>query len=85
MRTRTNQELQALDEKQTIIRFYKLQRLEIGGHLIRMDSARAVKTTSDCTPLQKILGGRPRKRWQDCVEDLKTKGKKRARKREAMN
>lgn len=51
-----------------------------------MDATRAVKTISNWTAQEKTRKESIRKRWKDGVkEDLKSMGKKRAQKREAIN
>ncbi|CAG9567643.1 unnamed protein product [Danaus chrysippus] len=68
-RIRMNHELEALMNRETIVRFIKSQRLRWAGHVERMGKNRAPKIMTDWKPQQRRPRGRPRKRWCDCIED----------------
>jgi hypothetical protein len=72
-RIRYNHELEALINKNNIIRFIKALRIQWLGHVIRLPEERAVKKALLLTPEGNRRRGRPRKRWRDSVEyDLKS-------------
>ena len=71
-RIKTNEELQILIKKKTIVRFIKWQRLRWATHVNRMDTIRTVKKLTEWEPCSSRPVGRPRLRWLEQVEeDLK--------------
>ena len=69
---KTNEELEILIKKETIVRFIKSQRLRWTAHVIRMDTIRTVKKLTEWKPYSSRQVGRPRLRWLEQVEeDLK--------------
>jgi len=71
-RIQTNEELEVLIKKETIIRFINSQRLRWAAHVIRMDTIRTVKKLTEWEPCSSRSVGRPRQRWLEQVEeDLK--------------
>jgi len=71
-RIKTNEELEILVKKETIVRFIKSQRLRWAAHLIRMDTIRPVKKLTEWEPCSSRPVGRPRLRWLKQEEgDLK--------------
>jgi len=73
-RIKTNEELEILIKKETIVKFIKSQRLRWAAHVIRMDTIRTVKKLTELEPCSSRPVGRPRLRWLKLVEeDLKMK------------
>jgi len=71
-RIKTNEELEILIKKETIVRFIKSQRLRWAAHVMRMDTIRTVKKLTEWEPCSSRPVGRPRLRWLEQVEeDLK--------------
>ena len=66
---KTNEELEILIKKETILRFIKSQRLCWAAHVIRMDTIRAVKKITEWEPCLSRPVGRPRLRWLEQVEE----------------
>ena len=74
-RIRTNREVYQLYQDVDIVTLIKTSRLRWAGHVIRMDDERACKKIFEGKPEGRRRRGRPRKRWQDDVEeDLKRLG-----------
>ena len=64
----TNEELEILIKKETLVRFVKSQRLRWAAHVIRVDTIKTVKKLTEWEP----CSSRPRLRWLEQVEeDLK--------------
>jgi len=71
-RIKTNEELEILIKKKTIVRFIKSQRLRWAAHVIGMDTIRSVKKLTEWEPCSSRPVGRPRLRWlEQEEEDLK--------------
>jgi hypothetical protein len=71
-RIRTNKEIQKIINDEDIVRFVKSRRLELLGHVERMDENRAPKKFLHGSMEEKRKRGRPRRRWlQDLQEDLR--------------
>ena len=57
---KTNEELEILIKKITIVRFIKSQRLGRAAHVIRMDTIRTVRKLTEWEPCSSRPVGRPR-------------------------
>jgi len=66
---KTNEELEILIKKETILRFIKSQRLCWAAHVIRMDTIRTVKKLTEWEPCLSRPVRRPRLRWLEQVEE----------------
>lgn len=76
-RIRTNNELRKLYKSLSITEEISIQRLRWLGHVTRMDDSRYAKKAMAAQPYGKRKVGRPKKRWQEDVEeDLKHLGVK---------
>jgi hypothetical protein len=69
-RIRTNLELQNVYRSPDIVTEIKVRRLELLGHIIRMDGARMAKKVFVSKPEGRRDIGRPKLRWLDDVEDV---------------
>jgi hypothetical protein len=79
-RIRTNDELQVMYRKPSIVKTINVRSLEWAGHLVRMSDDRTVKKVFLGKPDRRRKAGRPKLRWSDCIEnDLKSMGVKRWR------
>jgi hypothetical protein len=71
-RMRNNAELDQVNNRANIVRFYKAQRVKWLGHMQRMHTSRIVKRIFEWKPRGRRSLGRPRLRWLDDVcDDLK--------------
>jgi hypothetical protein len=72
-RIKTNQEINDILKGQTIIGFFKKQRLNWLGHVERMAEDNNVKKIKRWKPMYKRPIGRPKIRWEENVlEDIKS-------------
>jgi hypothetical protein len=79
-RIKTNLELITKYKSQDIVTVIKIQRLELLGHIIRMNETRCVKRIFEGKLEGRRGKGRPRRRWINDVEgDLRKLGVKRWR------
>jgi hypothetical protein len=68
-RRRTNYEINILLRYRHIVRYIKAERLAMLGHLERMHEERTKKVTR-CKPISSRPKGRPKKEWEDVLQDL---------------
>jgi hypothetical protein len=72
MEDKTNEELEILIKKKSILRFIKSQRLRWTAHVNRTDTTRIVRKVNEWEPCLSSPVGRPRLWWLNQVEeDLK--------------
>jgi hypothetical protein len=64
-----NHELSDLIGNADIVRFIKSRRIAWLGHVMRMDEKRTPKRVLEWTPIGRRIGGRPRKRWIEDIEE----------------
>jgi hypothetical protein len=69
-RRRTNKEINILLKQRNIARYVKAQRLEWLGHLERMHEERTTKKITCWKLLSSRPKGRPKKKWEDVLQDL---------------
>jgi hypothetical protein len=76
-RIKTNEELDDLIQRKSIIRFIKSQRLKWLGHVERMSKEREVTRMYKWKPFASRPIGRPKNRWEDdvreCLQTMKIK------------
>jgi hypothetical protein len=68
-RSRKNQELDELIRNADIVRFIKSRRMNLVGHLMRMEGWRIPRRILEWKPVGRRIRGRPRKRWNEDVEE----------------
>ena len=71
-RIKTNQEINDILKGQNITGFIKKQRLNWLGHVERMPEDNDVKKIKRRKPMSKRPTGRPKNRWEDILEDIKS-------------
>jgi hypothetical protein len=64
-----NMEIDNLTEGADIVRFIKAQRINLLGHIQRMDQTRPARKLLDWKPMGTRSVGRPRQRWQEDVTE----------------
>jgi hypothetical protein len=65
-----NEEINILLKERNIVRYIKSQRLACLGHLERMHEERTAKKITRWKPLSSRPKGRPKKKWEDVLQDL---------------
>jgi hypothetical protein len=79
-RIRSNQDIQNMYKSPDIVVEIKVRRLELSGHVVRMEDNRLLKMVFNAKPEGRLGVGRPRLRWLHDVEaDIKAVGVKRWR------
>jgi hypothetical protein len=74
-RIRRNLEIQSMYKSPDIVTEIKVRRLELLGHVVRMEDTRLPDMVFNAKPEGRCGVGRPRLRWLDDVEtDIKTLG-----------
>ena len=68
-RRKTNSELYHLYKEPDIIKFIKIQRMKWAGHVLRMEEGRTTKRIFQARPTGSRKRGRPKLRWEDCLEN----------------
>jgi hypothetical protein len=69
-RRRTNKEIVILLKQRNIIRYIKAERLAWLGHRERMHEERTTKEITPWKSLSSRPKGRPKKKWEDALQDL---------------
>jgi len=79
-RIKTNEELRTKHKSQDIVTIIKIRRLELLGHVSRMNETRSVMKIFERKLEGRRCRGRPRLRWiNDVEDDLRKLGAKRWR------
>jgi hypothetical protein len=80
-RIRYKYELYEIFNEPNIVNYIKVKRLAWAGHLVRMNDDRTLKKIFNTKPDGARSGGRPKLRWEDCVDqDMKILGVRTGRK-----
>jgi hypothetical protein len=69
---KTNQEISDILKGQNIIGFIKKQRMNWLGHVERMTEDNNVRQIKRWKPMSKRPIGRPKLRWEDVLDDIKS-------------
>ena len=74
-RKRYNHELYSLYKEPDVVKLIKIWRLEWAGHVLHASDQRTIKKIFKTVPERTRKVGRPKLKWEDCIQqDIRTLG-----------